>query len=195
MGRFFLWAMNSGHSQLTDWGLEQISIDPHGKILDIGCGGGRTVSKLAGITVEGKVYGIDYSETSVASARRNNARFIKMGRVEIRLGSVSELPFPDNTFDLVTAVETHFFWPNLSSDLREVLRVLKPGATLVIIAEAYKGAKTMNEKVAEKVVQATGMTLLTIQEHKEVLERSGYSDVRIIEQPDKGWICALGKKV
>jgi cyclopropane fatty-acyl-phospholipid synthase-like methyltransferase len=48
-GRFTLWRMNSGHSKLTDWGLEHISIENHHTVLDAGCGGGRTVSKLAAI--------------------------------------------------------------------------------------------------------------------------------------------------
>jgi hypothetical protein len=43
LGRFNLWRMNSSHSNLTDWGLRHISIDTHDTILDIGCGGGRTV--------------------------------------------------------------------------------------------------------------------------------------------------------
>ena len=42
-------------------------------------------------------------------------------------------------FDLVTAVETHFFWPDLPNDVREVLRVLKPGGTFLLIAEVYRG--------------------------------------------------------
>jgi len=134
--------MNSSHSKLTDWGLEHISIENHQTILDAGCGGGRTVSKLAAIATQGKVYGVDYSEESVAATKRTNARWIDLGRVEIRHGSVSQLPFPDGMLDLVTAVETHFWWPNLPRDMREVFRVLKPGGTLILITEIYKGANT-----------------------------------------------------
>src|SRR5262249_56973506 len=65
----------------------------------------------------------------------------KTGRVEIRHASVSHLPFPDQMFALATAVETHFYWPDLPPDMREVLRVLKPGGALVIVAEVYKGGK------------------------------------------------------
>ncbi|HEY1771542.1 MAG TPA: class I SAM-dependent methyltransferase [Chthoniobacterales bacterium] len=66
--------MNLGHSALTDWGLSGVSIGPGDTILDAGCGGGRTVSKLARAAAAGKVYGIDFSEASVAAARRFNAR-------------------------------------------------------------------------------------------------------------------------
>jgi ubiquinone/menaquinone biosynthesis C-methylase UbiE len=127
--------MNSSHSNLTDRGLEHISIENHRTILDVGCGGGRTVSKLAAIATQAKVYGIDYSEESVAATKRMNAQWIGLGRVEVRHGSVSQLPFSDGVFDLVTAVETHFWWPNLPGDMREVFRVLEPGGTLIFIAE------------------------------------------------------------
>ena len=112
-GRFTLWRMNSSHSKLTDWGLGCIAIENHRTILDVGCGGGRTVSKLAAIATQGKVYGVDYSEESVAASKRTNAHWIALGRVEIRYGSVSQLPFSEGMFDLVTAVETHFWWPDL----------------------------------------------------------------------------------
>src|SRR5713226_3573953 len=139
LGRFTLWRMNSSHSRLTDWGLGHMAIENHSTILDVGCGGGRTVSKLAAIATQGKVYGVDYSEESVAASKRTNAHWIALGRVEIRYGSVCHLPFSDGMFDLVTAVETHFWWPNLPGDMREVFRVLKPGGTLIVIAESIRG--------------------------------------------------------
>src|SRR5580704_4755328 len=150
LGRFTLWRMNSSHSKLTDWGLANISIEKHYAILDVGCGGGRTVSKLASIAAQGKVYGIDYSEESVAATKKTNARSIEAGSVEVRHGSVSQLPFSDGMFDLVTAVETHFWWPNLRADMREIFRVLKRGGTLIVVAEVYKGANTMTSRRAEK---------------------------------------------
>jgi hypothetical protein len=62
MGRFTLWRMNWSHSRLTDWGLAKLSIEPHSTILDVGCGGRRTVSKLAAIATQGQVRGIDYAD-------------------------------------------------------------------------------------------------------------------------------------
>ena len=194
MGRFTLWRMNWSHSRLTDWGLGKISIEPHSTILDVGCGGGRTVSKLAAIATQGHVCGIDYSEDSVAVSQKTNARWIDIGRVEIRQGTVSQLPFPDDVFDLVTAVETHYFWPDLAADTREVFRVLRPGGALILIAEAYKGAKTAAAKLVEKYLPLAGMTLLSVDEHRELFTTAGYSEVRVIEEAGKGWICSIGRK-
>lgn len=85
LARFFLWEMGDRHARVTDWGLSHVAIERHRVTLDVGCGGGRTISKLAAIVSEGKAYGIDYSAASVAAARRANknrsapatSRFVK----------------------------------------------------------------------------------------------------------------------
>ena len=116
-----------------------------------------------------------------------------MGRVEIRHDSVSQLPFSNNMFDLATAVETHFFWPDLPADMQEVLRVLKPGGTLIIIAEAYKGGKY--DKTLQKLVGLfNNFAYLNVNEHKELFTKAGYSDVQIFEEYNKGWLCGVGTK-
>lgn len=194
LGRFVLWNMNSRHSKVTDWGLSHISIDKHNTILDIGCGGGRTVNKLAAVATQGKVYGVDFSGESVAFASRINKQWIEAGRVEIREASVSQLPFSADAFNVVTAVETHFWWPDLPADMREVLRVLKPGGMLIIIAEIFKGANTATAKLAERYLPLSGMALLSVNEHRELFANAGYSDIQIIDEPGKGWICGIGRK-
>jgi ubiquinone/menaquinone biosynthesis C-methylase UbiE len=194
LGRFTLWRMNSSHSKLTDWGLAHISIEKHLTILDVGCGGGRTISKLAPLATQGRVYGVDYSEDSVSATKSLNAQSLAAGRVEVRHGSVSQLLFSDGMFDLVTAVETHFWWPNLPADMREIFRVLKPGGAFIIIAEVYKGANTTASKLAEKYASRTGMTLLSVEEHRQLFANAGFSDVQVIEERGKGWICGIGRK-
>src|SRR5260370_12751976 len=76
VGRFTLWRMNSSHSKLTDWGLGCIAIEKHRTILDVGCGGGRAVRKLAGIAPPGKVYGVDYSQESVPPPKKKQAPWL-----------------------------------------------------------------------------------------------------------------------
>ena len=186
--------MNSHHSALTDWGLSHTSIGKQDVILDVGCGGGRTISKLAAIAIQGKVYGIDHSAESVAMAKRLNKQLIDLARVEVREASVSGLPFSDDAFDAITAIETHFWWSALPADLREVLRVLKPGGRLIVVAEVYKDAPAFTSKAMEKYSEKTGMALLTVEEHRQLLTEAGYSDLQIMTEPSKGWICCIGRK-
>ena len=68
MGRLMLWSMNRRHSALTDWGLQHVHINPRDIVLDVGCGGGRTVAKLAALASDGKVVGVDYAEASVEAS-------------------------------------------------------------------------------------------------------------------------------
>ena len=93
-GRFTIWRMNKSHSKLTDWGLTHTTVELRFTLLDVGCGGGRTVSKLAAMAAQGKVHGIDYSEESVAASRRYNAQAIRVGRVEIIWRMLGSFPSP-----------------------------------------------------------------------------------------------------
>jgi SAM-dependent methyltransferase len=189
VGRLFLWGMNRSHSALTDWGLAQLRIEPAFTILDVGCGGGRTVRKLAALAPQGKVFGIDYALGSVAASRAENAEQIAAGRVEILQAPVSHLPFPEATFDLVTAVETHYYWPNLADDVREVCRVMKPGGQMIVIAEAYRSPRHALEGV---VLAPLRVRLLTPDQHRELLASAGLSNVRVVTE--HGWICAIGQR-
>lgn len=191
-GRMFLWIMNRSHADVTTWGLSHVPIEKDFTILDVGCGGGKTIATLAAMASEGTVYGIDYSAESVAASRRTNLPAIQAGRVDVRQGTVSHLPYPDGTFDVVTAIETHYYWPHLVADMREVLRVLKPGGRLVVIAETYKGRRfDALYRPAMKLLRAT---YLSIDEHTSLLSAAGYSDVTIFEERAKGWLCAVGRK-
>ena len=115
-----------------------------------------------------------------------------MGRVEILHGSVSSLPFPNRMFDLVTAVNSHYYWPDLVNDMQEVLRVLKPGGRLVLIGESYKGGKY--EKRDRKFVELVQLAYYSVDELREFLLSTGYLDVQVFEEYDRGWICGIGRR-
>lgn len=134
MGRAMLKFMNWCHAPLTNWGLSLVEIQEGWTMLDIGCGGGATLQRLLKRSKNGKVYGIDISEESVAKARAVNADVLDK-QVFVCQGSAEKLPYKNESFDLVTAVETVYFWPNLPECLQEVRRVLKSGGHFVIMVE------------------------------------------------------------
>lgn len=192
LGRSVVRAMSVSHSRMTDWGLQQATVAENAAVLDIGCGGGRAVHKLASLAPGGKVVGLDYSAASVAVARETNAQEIAAGRVHIEQGSVTVLPFPDGTFDVVTAVETHYYWPDLPANVREVLRVLKPGGVFVLIAETYRGGPL--RLLYGIVMPLLRAAFLTDAEHRELLTQAGFSEVATKHFPGKNWICAIGRR-
>ena len=195
VGAFVLWTMNRSHARLTDWGLGHVAIGARDVVLDVGCGGGRTVQKLAARAAQGRVSGIDFSSASVAAARRTNRAAIAAGRVEIREGTVSNLPYPEAAFDLVTAVETHYYWPDLPADVREVRRVLRPAGTFLLVAEAYRSARHgALERHAGALQDLVGFRLLTLDEHHALLEGAGFAEVELFEERARGWMCARGRR-
>ena len=191
-GKFVGRTMNLGHNRIRHWGLSHISIEPDANILDIGCGGGKAVQELAMSAPNGKVYGIDYSQDMVQLTKKVNKALIKKGLVEIKYGTVSSLPFADNMFDLATAFEAYYFWPNLIGDLKEIKRVLKPGGTFLIVNEVYKDDKF--EKRNTKWAKLLDMQFHTPDEYKDFLTKAGYHIVEIDNIPQKNWITAIAKK-
>jgi len=181
--------MNFGHAGLTRWGLTEVKIPENATVLDIGCGGGRTLECLASLARRGKAIGIDYSKESVTVARKRNQGLIDSGRVDVVHGSVSSMPFPGATFDFVSAIETYYFWPDIAGDLAEVRRVMKPSGQLVIIAGMYRGSKF--DKRNERLIRAGGMRCFSVQDFEETLEDAGFTMVAVKVEPRRGWTCVV----
>ena len=171
LGRCMLRFMNFGHAPLTNWGLDHVVFRNGMTMLDIGCGGGATLKRLLKRSPDSKVYGIDISAESVAKAKKVNKRHLG-SQVFVEQGSADSLPWEDQKFDVVTAVETVYFWPNLPKCFQEVKRVLKPGGQFAIMLEVIEG-----DSVWTNVVE--GMTVYPPEQLKSMLERAGFSDVEV----------------
>jgi len=192
IGRLVVRGMNLSHAELRSWALGLVSIAENATILDVGCGGGGTIAALAAGGAGRRVYGVDFSPASVAVARQTNARLIEEGRVGVQEGNVSALPFEPNTFDVVTAFETHFYWPDLPANVKEIQRVLRPGGQVAIVAEVYRGRRM--DWLYRPAMSLLNTTYLTLDEHRQLLVNAGYIDVDVINDRSRGWICAIGRK-
>lgn len=171
MGRAMLKFMNLCHAPLTNWGLSLVDIQDSWTMLDVGCGGGKTLQRLLKRSKGAKVYGIDISDESVAKACEYNADVIDK-QVFVQKGSAAELPYEDGKFDLVTAVETVYFWPNLPSCLLEVRRVLKSGGHFAIMVEVVD-----TDSKWTNVVE--GMTAYPPEQLKQFLDDAGFTQTEI----------------
>lgn len=185
-GRLMLWSMNHGHSPIYEFGLSQIALPPAGRILDAGCGGGELLRRMAARAPDTAFSGIDVSPASVAAARRLNRRAVAAGRMEIRQGTVEALPWPEATFDLVTACETVYFWLDPAANFREVARVLKPGGRFAIILEATDPAAA---RVWTDALPS--MHVRTPEELSTLLSAAGFLPPSIHLNPLTGWACLV----
>ena len=111
------------------------------QVLDLGCGRGAVLLMVAGLLPEGKATGVDIwravdqSGNASEVTQRNADLEGVAGRIELRTADMRELPFADNSFDLVlSSVAIHNIPQRAGRDqaLAEAARVLKPGGRLII---------------------------------------------------------------
>ena len=171
LGRVMLSFMNYTHAPLTNWGLKLVDVQDGWTMLDVGCGGGFTIRRLLKRSKDAKVYGIDISEESVAKAKKVNAEVLDK-QVFVTLGSAEKLPYEDGKFNLVTAVETVYFWPNLPNCLQEVRRVLKSGGKFAILVEVVDSDSKWTNVVE-------GMTAYSPEDLKKLLDEAGLTQTEI----------------
>lgn len=126
---------------------------------------------------------------SVEKSRKVNQKEIDKGRCEILQASVMELPFAEEQFDLVTAFETVYFWPDLLKSFQEIYRVMKSGGVFFICNEC-NGDTDKDNKWMEKI---PGMIIYKDSQLKSILLQAGFHDIKI-NKNNKGWISIIAEK-
>ena len=191
-GKVMLGSMNIGHGPMAKWGLRHIQIEPDAYILDIGCGGGKNIKRMLKKTPRGRVFGVDYSALSVRKSRRLNADQVLKERAVIMQGSVSQMPFKTAMFNIVTAFETVYFWPDIVNDMREVYRVLKPGGSIFICNEAARDEKKPARY--NYFINTIGIKVYSEEELATALKQAGYINISTIRHQSKNRICTIAEK-
>ena len=123
VGRIVAWAMNRVNKVMYHGIIETMKPSKGMKILDIGFGNGY-LEKLIYSKAKCSIYGIDISEDMVKSASKNNKKGIANGDIYLSVGDCCNLAFEDNSFDIVTTMNTIYFWNNTIQGLQEIYRVL-----------------------------------------------------------------------
>lgn len=141
---------------------------------------------------DGCVVGIDYSEVSVEKSTDLNKQAIDDGKVKVLQGSVSEMPFEDESFDIVTGFETIYFWPDFINDLKEVNRVLKKDGLVFFCNEAVYREGKMDKY--EDLIELLDMKIYSEDVLKSALEKAGFKDFKAFIQDENEWICVTARK-
>lgn len=95
IGSVMLHIMNVAHSGINNWLIQSGAIQNGDVVLDIGCGGGRTIQALSKINRNGKIYGIDFSEQAIRNTMKVNQLDVASGKVTVKQASVSNIPYPE----------------------------------------------------------------------------------------------------
>ena len=176
---------------LIEWTLQLLEIKPSDYVLEIGFGPGVGIQIAAQMASQGRVTGIDLSDTMLSVASNLNAEAIAAGRVELRYGNASSLPYEHDTFDRAFAVNVLYFWDDPVAVLREMRRVTKPGGR---IALAFYDKEDLKE---QKLTQSGVFALFTGDEAVQLLTEAGFSQARYekraVHRAEMG-MCAIGEK-
>lgn len=181
--------MNRGHSDLTDWGFSHVKFG--NRILDVGCGGGAALAKLAIQYPEACLAGCDISPLALESAQKINEQAVAAGRMKLKLSGVPNLDYPDNSFDTVFSVESLYFWSDAVEGLKDILRVLAPGGTFMTVLEMVGGNMSDHH---EEIAKELNMFCPSPEELKQIVLQAGFIDSVLDEEREKGWIFISAKK-
>lgn len=189
-GKFVINRMNERHRHLAKWGFLNLEIKKGDKVLDVGCGGGANLEVILQKINNGEAIGIDYSEVSVEIAKKRNKKAVETGKCKILQGDVMQLPLHDEDFDVVTAFETVYFWPEMKGALKEIYRVLKPGGRFMICNEA--DGEGENDEQMKTIIE--GMSIYTEQELRKMLQDAGFKNINVYRKQEKHWLSTICEK-
>ena len=181
--------MNENHKDISKFAFECVNVGKNDRILDIGCGGGVNIEKFLKLT-ENNVDGLDYSEISVDESIKRNKKAVEDKRCQLIQADVSNMPIEDETYDLVSAFETIYFWPDIKNTFKEVSRIIKENGQFMI-AQGTDGNHPDDEKWLSTV---EGMHVYTANQLKEYLTNAGFSSVESFKKEDDYILVVIAKK-
>ena len=164
--------MNKNHREISEFAFGIVNVGKNDRILDIGCGGGVNIEKFLKLT-DSNVDGLDYSEVSVEASIKQNRKAVDDGRCRIIQADVQDMPIDDEEYDLVSAFETIYFWPEIGESFKEVSRVIRPGGQFMI-AQGTDGNHPDDEMWLATV---EGMHVYTASDLDKYLLDAGFSRV------------------
>ena len=133
-------AMRVINKRPLDATIAALDVGPDHHILDLGCGPGSGLARLAKIAMGGGVHGIDQSEAMVRMAVRRNRKVVDEGLVTVSCADFTDLPFEDDSLDRILACNVAYFWHDEEAIMAEIRRILRPGGTVAIF---FTDAATM----------------------------------------------------
>ena len=159
--------------KLSLWAIKQTTISGNYRILEIGYGGGSTIKNLLALNKNLEIHGIDISKESYRTAQRVHSDSIRKGSVQLKIGNVENMPYQNNYFDRIFAIQTHIFWKDIKKSFQEVYRVMSSNSTLIIASEKEKIHYHMTD-------------YRTSHEFSQLLTSIGFS--KIEEKQNRNWI-------
>jgi arsenite methyltransferase len=163
--------LNAGNRPLNLAAIDALELRGGMRVLDVGFGGGGSLPELSKRVGDGgAVAGVDISPAMVDRGRTVFRGLIEAGRLELELGSVESMPWPDAAFDCALSVNTIFYWPDTAAGLREVRRVLRPAGVFALAMRSHQA-------VARAQPERFGFKNYRTDELVRLLEAAGWTGI------------------
>ena len=112
--------------------VERLALPAGATVLDVGCGtGASAIPAATAVGPTGRVIGVDLADRLLTRAREKS-RQQGLSNIEFRQGDMEDLGYPDGNFDAVVSVFSIFFVPDMTMQVGELWRMVKPGGQLAI---------------------------------------------------------------
>lgn len=159
-------------------------------VLDVGCGVGGPARQIASFA-DCRVTGINNNAYQVQRARKLTTDAGLDEKVDFIKGDFMKMPFPDNSFDAVYAIEATLHAPSLAAVYTEIHRVLKPGGTLAlyewVTTPKYEPANPVHRSVRLRIEHGDGIPhMRTHAEAEAAMRTAGFDLTRADDLADKG---------
>ena len=170
--------MEESHLPIVEPMLALIAFAPTDRVLEVGCGSGWLVRRLAARLPSGLAVGIDVSDEMVRRAETASAG---LPNVQFRHGTAEEIPAPPESFTKIISVESAYYWPDPARGLHEFFRVLQPGGSAWILINFYRDNPDCHQWQAHYQIPTH---LLSAAEWQAHFRTAGFRDVQDRRIPD-----------
>ena len=165
---------NTPMNKLT---LEQLSPQPHDRILEVGFGGGDLLKQILATRSCEYVAGVDRSPDMVRVVKRRLEQYIRAGTLEVRVADIETLPYADGEFTKLCTVNTLYFWEDPSAALKECRRVLANDGSLLLCFNS-------KEDLEKWPPHKHGFRLYQVAEVQSMLQGAGFSGIEVVSATD-----------
>ena len=183
------WVMPRMHGPIYPVMGEALSLRPEDELLEIACGSGVFLAQQAEHVR--RIAGLDLSDIQVDLACQRLAGRISTGTAEIVRGDASALPWPDDSFTVVTCMGSFEGFQDPELVLAEVLRVLRPGGRAVLNIGEQVPPGTQTRQVLG------GVWMWAEDDVRRMVEQAGFTDVSLwyADASGNGWLAKAGSKL
>ncbi|WP_051675971.1 class I SAM-dependent methyltransferase [Ureaplasma canigenitalium] len=178
LGRNLTIGMNKGHKDMGDFGLSVIRLKEDDTVLDIGCGGGINLKRMAEKAKH--ITGIDISDMACQVSKEVNEEEVKSNKVEVLKADVSNYDVASETYTVITSFSSVYFWKDRPTSFKNIFRILKKGGSFYLVVS-----------MKEKLIPYTNIPgLIATDEYvmMKELNEAGFDRIVFNFKREKGWI-------